>query len=136
ARRRRARSEGPGASGGAGPGLPPRHRAPIGPGCQEGTRCPTRPRSRALDPYRGRAAIEVEWGNVFLPGCQEGTRCPTRPRSRRARGTDRAPAIEVEWGNVFLPGSLAQLERGAVVANPDQRRLMLQDPLSELSDDA
>ena len=44
-------------------------------------------------------------------------------------------AIEVEWGNVFLPGSLAQLERGAVVANPDQRRLMLQDLLSELTDD-
>src|SRR2546430_1159024 len=55
--------------------------------------------ARALDPYRGRAAIEVEWGNVFLPG------------------------------------SLAQLERGAVVANPDQRRLMLQDLLSELTDD-
>src|SRR5438552_4078579 len=23
--------------------------------------------ARALDPYRGRAAIEVEWGNVFVP---------------------------------------------------------------------
>src|SRR5439155_23492051 len=44
-------------------------------------------------------------------------------------------AIEAGWGNVFLPGSLAQLERGAVVANPDQRRLMLQDLLSELTDD-
>ena len=43
--------------------------------------------------------------------------------------------IEVEWGNVFLPASLAQLERGAVVANPDQRRLVLQDLLGELTDD-
>jgi len=43
--------------------------------------------------------------------------------------------IEVEWGNVFLPASLAQLERGAVVENPDQRRLVLQDLLSELTDD-
>src|SRR5439155_290300 len=25
--------------------------------------------------------------------------------------------IEVEWGNVFLPASLAQLERGSVMAN-------------------
>src|SRR5256886_7152998 len=38
-------------------------------------------------------------------------------------------------GNVFLPGSLAQFDRGAVVENPDQRRLMLQDLLSELTDD-
>jgi len=55
--------------------------------------------ARALEPYRGRALIEVEWGNVFLPA------------------------------------SLAQLERGAVVENPDQRRLVLQDLLSELTDD-
>src|SRR5207244_8185798 len=53
----------------------------------------------ALDPYRGRAAIEVEWGTVVLPA------------------------------------SLGQLERGAVVANPDQRRLVLQDLLGELTDD-
>jgi len=43
--------------------------------------------------------------------------------------------IDVEWGNVFLPASLAQLERGAVVANPEQRRLVLQDLLGELTDD-
>jgi hypothetical protein len=55
--------------------------------------------ARALEPYRGRATIEVEWGNVFLPA------------------------------------SLAQLERGSVMANPDHRRLLLQDLLSELTDD-
>jgi hypothetical protein len=43
--------------------------------------------------------------------------------------------IEVEWGNVFLPASLAQLERGAVLANPVHRRLMLQDLVSELTED-
>jgi hypothetical protein len=55
--------------------------------------------ARALAPYRGRATIEVEWGNVFLPA------------------------------------SLAQLERGAVLANPEHRRLLLQDLLSELTED-
>src|SRR5207249_3939746 len=43
--------------------------------------------------------------------------------------------IEVEWGNVFLPASLARLERGSVMANPEHRRLMLQDLLSDLTDD-
>src|SRR5438128_8848898 len=43
--------------------------------------------------------------------------------------------IEVEWGNVFLPASLARLERGSVMANPEHRRLMLQELLSELTDD-
>jgi len=43
--------------------------------------------------------------------------------------------IEVEWGNVFLPASLARLERGSVTANPEHRRLMLQDLLSDLTDD-
>jgi len=55
--------------------------------------------ARGLEPYRGRATIEVEWGNVFLSA------------------------------------SLAQLERGSVMANPEHRRLMLQDLLSELTDD-
>src|SRR3989454_1813237 len=55
--------------------------------------------ARALEPYRGRATVEVEWGNVFLPA------------------------------------SLARLERGAVMANPEHRRLVLQDLLSELTDD-
>src|SRR5439155_7047525 len=55
--------------------------------------------ARALEPYRGRATIEVEWGNVFLPA------------------------------------TLAHLERGAVMANPAHRRLMLQDLLDELTDD-
>ena len=55
--------------------------------------------ARALEPYRGRVTIEVEWGNVFLPA------------------------------------TLAHLERGAVMANPEHRRLMLQDLLDELTDD-
>src|SRR5438874_418355 len=55
--------------------------------------------ARALEPYRGRATIEVEWGDVFLPA------------------------------------GLARLERGAVMANPEHRRLVLQDLLSELTDD-
>ncbi|OLC78946.1 MAG: hypothetical protein AUH78_01725 [Gemmatimonadetes bacterium 13_1_40CM_4_69_8] len=55
--------------------------------------------ARALEPYRGRATVEVEWGDVFLPA------------------------------------SLARLERGAVMANPEHRRLVLQDLLSELTDD-
>src|SRR5437867_12710795 len=45
--------------------------------------------ARALEPYRGRATIEVEWGDVFLPA------------------------------------GLARLERGAVMANPEHRRLVL-----------
>src|SRR2546430_11253447 len=55
--------------------------------------------ARGLEPYRGRATIDVEWGNVFLSA------------------------------------SLAQLERGSVMANPEHRRLMLQDLLSDLTDD-
>src|SRR5207249_4368627 len=47
----------------------------------------------------------------------------------------RLAANEVEWGNVFLPATLAHLERGAVMANPEHRRLMLQDLLDELTDD-
>src|SRR5437867_12383053 len=39
------------------------------------------------------------------------------------------------WGDVFLPAGLARLERGAVMANPEHRRLVLQDLLSELTDD-
>src|SRR5256885_15688764 len=36
----------------------------------------------------------------------------------RALEPDRGRAtIEVEWGNVFLPASLAQLERGAILAS-------------------
>src|SRR5437667_8946816 len=42
---------------------------------------------------------------------------------------------QVEWGDVFLPAGLARLERGAVMANPEHRRLVLQDLLSELTDD-
>ncbi|HXL54411.1 MAG TPA: hypothetical protein VN945_14865 [Gemmatimonadales bacterium] len=55
--------------------------------------------ARALEPYRGRAALEVEWGNVFLPA------------------------------------GIARLERGSVMANAEHRRLLLQDLLSELTDD-
>src|SRR5229473_1767162 len=55
--------------------------------------------ARALEPYRGRATLEVEWGNVFLPA------------------------------------GIAQLERGSVVANAEHRRLLIQDLLSELTDD-
>src|SRR3989441_385 len=46
----------------------------------------------------------------------------------------RAP-LEVEWGNVFLPAGIAQLERGSVMANAEHRRLLIQDLLSELTDD-
>src|SRR5713101_9090000 len=55
--------------------------------------------ARALEPYRGRATLEVEWGNVFLPA------------------------------------GIAQLERGSVMANAEHRRLLIQDLLSELTDD-
>ena len=55
--------------------------------------------ARALEPYRGRATLEVEWGNVLLPA------------------------------------GIAQLERGSVMANAEHRRLMVQDLLSELTDD-
>ncbi|HEU5261420.1 MAG TPA: hypothetical protein VFU41_08375 [Gemmatimonadales bacterium] len=44
-------------------------------------------------------------------------------------------AIAVEWGDVFLPASLAHLERSAVIANSEHRALLLQDLLSELTDD-
>src|SRR5438552_439342 len=54
----------------------------------------------------------------------------------RALEPDRGRAtIEVEWGNVFLPASLAQLERGAIMASAAHRRLMLEDLLSEFTDD-
>src|SRR2546422_10847032 len=46
----------------------------------------------------------------------------------------RAP-LEVEWGNVFPPAGIAQLERGSVMANAEHRRLLIQDLLSELTDD-
>src|SRR3989442_3177723 len=55
--------------------------------------------ARALEPYRGRATLEVEWGNVFLPA------------------------------------GIARLERGSVMANAGHRRLLIQDLLSELTDD-
>ncbi len=55
--------------------------------------------ARALEPYRGRATLEVEWGNVFLPA------------------------------------GIAQLERGSVMASAEHRRLLIQDLLSELTDD-
>jgi len=44
-------------------------------------------------------------------------------------------AIEVEWGDVFLPASLARLERSAVLADAAQRRLVLEDLLSELTEE-
>jgi hypothetical protein len=55
--------------------------------------------ARALEPYRGRATLEVEWGNVFLPA------------------------------------GIARLERGSVMANAEHRRHLVQDLLSELTDD-
>src|SRR5881409_770392 len=55
--------------------------------------------ARALEPYRGRATLEVEWGNVFLPA------------------------------------GIAQLERGSVMANAEHRRLLIQDLLSELTEE-
>ncbi len=48
----------------------------------------------------------------------------------------RGPAtIEVEWGNVLLPASLARLERGALLADPAHRALVLGDLLGELTED-
>src|SRR5437763_926148 len=61
---------------------------------------------------------------------EEGRATARALEAHRGRAT-----IEVEWGNVFLPASLARLERGAVMANPEHRRLMLQDLLSDLTDD-
>ena len=55
--------------------------------------------ARALEPYRGRAAVDVEWGDVFMPA------------------------------------TLARRERGAVMADAEQRRLVLSDLLNELTDD-
>ena len=44
-------------------------------------------------------------------------------------------AIDVEWGDLFLPASLARLERGAVMADPAHRRLLVNDLLGELTED-
>ena len=44
-------------------------------------------------------------------------------------------AIEVEWGDVFMPAELARRERGAVMADPELRRLVLGDLFGELTDD-
>ena len=44
-------------------------------------------------------------------------------------------AIEVEWGDLFLPASLARLERAAVMADAEHRRLLVNDLLGELTDD-
>ena len=43
--------------------------------------------------------------------------------------------IDVEWGDLFLPASLARLERGAVMADPAHRRLLVNDLLGELTED-
>jgi len=43
-------------------------------------------------------------------------------------------AIDVEWGDLFLPASLARLERGAVMADPAHRRLLVNDLLGELTE--
>jgi len=68
---------------------------------------------------------------VLVALFEEEVRATSRAlQPRRGRAT-----IEVEWGNVFLPASLARLERGSVMANPEHRRLMLQDLLSDLTDD-
>ena len=55
--------------------------------------------ARVLEPYRGRAAVDVEWGDVFLPA------------------------------------TLARRERSAVMADAEQRRLILHDLLNELTDE-
>jgi len=44
-------------------------------------------------------------------------------------------AIDVEWGDLFLPASVARLERGAVMADPAHRRLLVNDLLGELTED-
>src|SRR5689334_7710351 len=44
-------------------------------------------------------------------------------------------AIDVEWGDLFLPASLARLERGAVMADPAHRRLLVNNLLGELTED-
>jgi NAD(P)-dependent dehydrogenase (short-subunit alcohol dehydrogenase family) len=44
-------------------------------------------------------------------------------------------SIDAEWGDLFLPASLARLERGAVMADPAHRRLLVNDLLGELTED-
>ena len=44
-------------------------------------------------------------------------------------------AVEVEWGDIFMPATLARRERSAVMADPEQRRLILHDLLDELTDE-
>src|SRR5256884_4323967 len=44
-------------------------------------------------------------------------------------------AIAVEWGDVFHPAALAKLGRGTVVASAEHRAVLLQDVLSELTED-
>src|SRR5215470_3929822 len=41
--------------------------------------------------------------------------------------------IVTEWGNVFFPTTVAQLDRQAVLEDPDKRALVIQDILGELS---
>src|SRR2546430_2553395 len=43
--------------------------------------------------------------------------------------------IAAEWGDVFLPAALAKLGRGTVVASAEHRAVLLQDVLSELTED-
>ncbi len=44
-------------------------------------------------------------------------------------------AIDVEWGDLFMPASLARLERSAVMANAEHRRLLVNDLLGDLTED-
>lgn len=44
-------------------------------------------------------------------------------------------AIDIQWGDLFLPASLARLDRGAVMADPAHRRLLVNDLLGELTED-
>lgn len=43
--------------------------------------------------------------------------------------------IAVEWGNVFLPATVARLDRAALLADPEQRALVIQDLFGDLSED-
>lgn len=43
-------------------------------------------------------------------------------------------AVETEWGDAFMPGPVAQMDRSAMLADPDLRTLVLDDLLGELTE--
>ena len=79
-----------------------------------------------------RRLLEKAPRRIVLVSLFEGE---AREAARTLESYRGAAAIEVEWGNVFLPVPVARLERGALLADPAHRALVLNDLLGDLTED-